>query len=108
MKQVALIFGVAAVIGALYLVGDADPLFALVLGVYVFAPWAFLAFRARGLGSRARGVAVGLLATMTVCTYVVVATDDSSTGALALLFLPLYQWATIGAIGIFTRAPGGA
>jgi tryptophan-rich sensory protein len=92
----------------LYLAEDEYPLFALALGAYVFAPWAFLVFRARGLGSRARGVAVGVLAAMTVCTYVVVATDDSSTAALALLFLPAYQWATIGAIGIFTRAPGGA
>lgn len=94
--------GVSAVIASWYYVGELS-LGLLLFSAYLFAPWAMLAYGAGSLAPLARGVAVALIAAMTIAMYASIWTDDSSTAALGFLWLPVYQWLAIGAVIAFQR-----
>lgn len=79
-------------------------IFLAVLGIYTVSPWAFLALGADCFTDRARGVAVMFAALMAAVAYLSVTSDESSTGALVFVFLPVYQWAAIGVVALFPQA----
>ncbi len=99
MRVVALVLGVSAVIAAWYFAEEFSPEL-LVFSAYLFSPYALLAFGARGLGPSARGIAIALIAAMTVGMYEAIWTDDSSTAALGFVVLPVYQLLAIGAVAV--------
>lgn len=88
--------GILAVAGMWYRVEGGMDVALIVLAAYTFSPWGFLALMAKSLSDQARGVALGVMVALTVVAYVSTATDESSTGALLFLFVPVYHWATIG------------
>jgi len=103
MRELALAVGVVATLGSWY-VAEVDSLATLVLfTAYLFAPWAFLAFGRLRLGHFARGAAVAGLALMAVGMYVSVAASDSSTAALGLVALPVYQGLAVAGVVGFGR-----
>lgn len=99
MRVLALVLGVAAVIASWYF-AEEFALELLIFSAYLFSPYALLAFGAQGLRPVARGVAIFLLAAMTVGMYEAIWTDDSSTAALGFVVLPVYQLLAIAAIAV--------
>lgn len=103
MRWVAGTVGVIST-GALWVLVDASSMISLlVLTIYVLSPWAFLTFGATSLGTHARRVAVVLVTLMTVAMYATFAQQDSSTGALVFVFVPIYQWGIIGIAELVVR-----
>ncbi len=100
MKPLALVVGAVASLASWYFVDDADPFELLLFTVYLFSPYGFLAFKPTRLGNVARGAALLVLTVMTVGMYLSVATSESSTAAIGLVMLPLYQWVVIGIVSI--------
>ena len=100
MKILALLLGVAAAVASWYFVDEDASLADLILpSLWFLAPWAAVAFLPARDAERL--VAVAGCAALSVWAFLVV--DDSSTGALAFLFLPVYMAAVFGA-----AAAGGA
>jgi hypothetical protein len=102
MKSLALVLGVAAALAPSFL-AEGFSLGLLVFGVYLFSPWALLAFGASSLGTVARGVAVLVVTGLTVYMYGLIWTSDSSTAPLGFVWLPIYQWLAIGVIFALQR-----
>lgn len=104
LKSLALVLGVAAALAPLFLAEGAEGFsLGLIFGVYLFSPWALLAFGASSLGTVARGVAVLVVTGLTVYMYGSIWTSDSSTASLGFVWLPIYQWLAIGVIFALQR-----
>lgn len=113
MKPVALALGAVSVIALLLNVdsGDltvGDVVFLAILAAWCFSPWAALAFDRPRLVHPPRALAIGACAVVAIATFATI--DDSSTGAIGLLFLPVLQWAIVGVAaiggGVATRMRG--
>jgi uncharacterized membrane protein YqjE len=52
--------------------------------------------KAKSLDGRARELALAALTALTMCMYIVVVADSSSTEALIFVFVPAYQWIAVG------------
>lgn len=106
MRVLALVCGVCAVVASWYFAEESSPEL-LILSAYLFFPYALLAFGARGLATAPRGIAISLIAAMTVGMYAAIGADDSSTAALGFGVLPLYQLLAIGAVVVVERLRPG-
>lgn len=97
MRPLALVAGVIAVLASSY---STDELSAelLLVAAYLVSPWALLAFGVRELDAAARGIALFIVTLLAVAMYLSIFTDDSSTAALGLLWLPPAQWLAVGAV----------
>jgi hypothetical protein len=102
LRRLALILGAVATAGVWYANRDASAVWALTLSLYTLLPWAFLALRAKSLGTRARGVTLAALTALTTCMFIAIGADSSSTEALVFVFVPAYQWIAVGAITAYT------
>lgn len=94
-----MVLGALATAGVVhYAYRDTSAMWVLTLSVYTFLPWAFLALRAESLGDRARRIALAVLTALTICMFIAVAADGSSTEVLIFIVVPAYQWIALGAI----------
>ena len=103
MKRIAAGLGVITVIALLLSAdyGDSDLggiVFEVVLAGWCFSPWAALASDRLPLGNVVRALGIGASAVVGMLAFAAI--DDSSTGALALLFLPVYQWVIVGVVAL--------
>ena len=101
MKPLAWILGAASVV-LLVLESDGFDLggivFIALVGLWVLAPWALLGSSLVPLTTVARGVAIAMCAVLAVLAFKDV--DDSSTGALAFLVIPVVQAIVVGAVAL--------
>ena len=103
MKRIAAGLGVITVIALLLSAdhGDSDLggiVFMVVLAGWCFSPWAALASDRLALGTAARALGIG--ASAVVGMLALAATNDSSTGPIVLLFLPVFQWVIVGLVAL--------
>lgn len=96
MRQLALVFGVIAVMASWYAADEFSLIGVLVFSAYIFSPWAFLAFGAGSLRSPARGIAIFVVAAIAGAVYVSAFTHDPAWAALGLLWAPPAQWTAVG------------
>jgi hypothetical protein len=101
MKPLAWILGAVSVA---LLISESDGfdlggiVFIALVSLWVLAPWAVLGSGLVPLTRPARAAAIAVCTALAVWAFIAV--DDSSTGALAFLVVPLYQALVIGALAL--------
>jgi len=96
MKSIALLLGFGVAVASWYFLADGPWLALLVLSAWIFAPWGLLAASASALSRPAFLLMLAAYCGGTVWVYEGVA--DTSTGALGVVFLPIYLAMALGVV----------
>jgi hypothetical protein len=101
VKAVALFLGAVATAAMWLLLDDVSPGVLVLLSAYMISPWLVVAAEGTPLSPKARVTALVVLSVMTIATYL--SADDSSTGGIGVLLLPVYEWIAVAVIAVLAR-----
>jgi hypothetical protein len=109
IRSVAVVLGiVAALMPLLYADGGEAGeavLFLVLLGGWEFVPWGLVASRFVGLSAPVRAGTMAAFVVISVMIYA--GADESSTGAIAILFLPAYLLMVLGLVVLVAAVASG-